>query len=64
MVLEKLGAHLTTERADTVYEAMKSGKLDVSEFSMTVTDERLKLYEMINDNCFPIWHEPAPLKIL
>jgi TRAP-type mannitol/chloroaromatic compound transport system substrate-binding protein len=58
-VVEKFGASVTLMGGSKLYQALKLGTLDATEFSMPMIDQRLGFQDVVDYNMFPGWHAPA-----
>jgi TRAP-type mannitol/chloroaromatic compound transport system substrate-binding protein len=58
-VVEKFGASVSLMGGGKLYQALETGRLDATEFSMPMIDERLAFYDVVTYNMYPGWHAPA-----
>ncbi len=56
-VLQKLGASVTMMPGGELYQALQTGTLDATEFSLPVVDQNLGFADVVNYNLFPGWHQ-------
>ncbi|MDX1593219.1 MAG: TRAP transporter substrate-binding protein [Gammaproteobacteria bacterium] len=57
-VLEKLGASVTMMPGGELFQALETGTLDATEFSMPAIDQILGFDKVAKYNLFPGWHQP------
>lgn len=57
-VLEKLGASVTMMPGGELFQALQTGTIDATEFSMPAIDQILGFNEVVKYNLFPGWHQP------
>jgi len=57
-VLEKLGASVTMMPGGELFQALQTGTIDATEFSMPAIDQILGFHQVVNYNLFPGWHQP------
>jgi TRAP-type mannitol/chloroaromatic compound transport system substrate-binding protein len=57
-VLEKLGASVTMMPGGELFQALQTGTIDATEFSMPAIDQILGFNKVVNYNLFPGWHQP------
>jgi len=57
-VLEKLGASVTMMPGGELYQALQTGTIDATEFSMPAIDQILGFNDVVKYNLFPGWHQP------
>jgi len=58
-VVEKFGASVSLMGGGKLYQALETGRLDATEFSMPMIDDRLAFYDVVEYNMYPGWHAPA-----
>ena len=58
-VMRNLGANPSLLPGGQIYDALKSGELDATEYSIPAIDEHLKFHEIAKNNYFPGWHQQA-----
>jgi len=63
-VLRKLGADVSTIPASQLIEAIKSGRIQATEFSLPVIDRIIGLDKALKHNLFPGWHQPFAAQYL
>ncbi len=56
-VLEKLGASVTMMPGGELFQALQTGTIDATEFSMPAIDQILGFNKVVNYNLFPGWHQ-------
>ncbi len=56
-VLEKLGASVTMMPGGELFQALETGTLDATEFSLPVIDQILGFDKVVKYNLFPGWHQ-------
>jgi len=56
-VLEKLGASVTMMPGGDLFQALQTGTIDATEFSMPAIDQILGFNKVVNYNLFPGWHQ-------
>jgi TRAP-type mannitol/chloroaromatic compound transport system substrate-binding protein len=56
-VLEKLGASVTMMPGGELFQALETGTLDATEFSMPAIDQILGFNKVVKYNLFPGWHQ-------
>jgi TRAP-type mannitol/chloroaromatic compound transport system substrate-binding protein len=56
-VLQELGASVTMMPGGELYQALQTGTLDATEFSLPVVDQNLGFADVVNYNLFPGWHQ-------
>ncbi|MBK1696816.1 TRAP transporter substrate-binding protein [Rhodovibrio salinarum] len=57
-VLEKLGASVTMMPGGELFQALQTGTIDATEFSMPAIDQILGFNKVVKYNLFPGWHQP------
>jgi len=57
-VLEKLGASVTMMPGGELFQALQTGTIDATEFSMPAIDQILGFNDVVKYNLFPGWHQP------
>ncbi|MBK1669419.1 C4-dicarboxylate ABC transporter [Rhodovibrio sodomensis] len=57
-VLEKLGASVTMMPGGELFQALQTGTIDATEFSMPAIDQILGFHKVVKYNLFPGWHQP------
>jgi TRAP-type mannitol/chloroaromatic compound transport system substrate-binding protein len=57
-VLERLGASVTMMPGGELFQALQTGTIDATEFSMPAIDQILGFNKVVNYNLFPGWHQP------
>ncbi len=57
-VIEKLGASVTMMPGGELYQALQTGTIDATEFSMPAIDQILGFADVVKYNLFPGWHQP------
>ncbi len=63
-VLERLGASVTMLPSGEIFQALETGTIDATEFSMPVIDQILGFDEVVKFNLFPGWHQPFTAQYL
>ena len=58
-VMRKLGVNTLQLRGSKVIESLKEKKIDATEFSMPVIDEKIGFNKLATYNYFPGWHQQA-----
>ena len=56
-VLQALGANVTMIPGGEIYQALDRGRIDASEFSLPIVDQRLGFGDVATFNYFPGWHQ-------
>jgi TRAP-type mannitol/chloroaromatic compound transport system substrate-binding protein len=56
-VLQKLGASVTLLPAGELFQALETGAIDATEFSMPAIDQALGFDKIVKINYFPGWHQ-------
>lgn len=56
-VLEKLGASVTMIPGGELFQALETGTIDATEFSLPVIDQILGFDKIVKYNLFPGWHQ-------
>jgi len=56
-VLEKLGASVTMMPGGELFQALETGTIDATEFSMPAIDQILGFNKVVKYNLFPGWHQ-------
>jgi len=57
-ILEKLGASVTMMPGGELFQALQTGTIDSTEFSMPAIDQILGFNKVVKYNLFPGWHQP------
>jgi len=57
-VLERLGASVTMMPGGELFQALETGTIDATEFSMPAIDQILGFNQVVSYNLFPGWHQP------
>jgi TRAP-type mannitol/chloroaromatic compound transport system substrate-binding protein len=57
-VMQELGASITMLPGGEIFQALETGAIDATEFSMPAIDERLGFDRVVSYNYFPGWHQP------
>jgi len=57
-VLEELGASVTMMPGGELFQALETGTIDATEFSMPAIDQILGFDQVVKYNLFPGWHQP------
>ena len=60
-VMRKLGAQPSLLPGGKIYDALKNGELDATEYSIPAIDAHLKFHEIAKNNYFPGWHQQATI---
>lgn len=63
-VLEKLGASVNVLPSGEILQALETGTIDATEFSMPQIDQILGFNKVVNNNLFPGWHQPFTAQYL
>ncbi|MBK1697996.1 C4-dicarboxylate ABC transporter [Rhodovibrio salinarum] len=58
-VIKQYGASVTLMGGSKIFQALQTGQLDATEFSMPMIDRLLGFDKVANYNLFPGWHAPA-----
>lgn len=56
-VLERLGASVSLLPSGEILQALETGTIDATEFSMPVIDQILGFDQVVKNNLFPGWHQ-------
>ncbi|MCS4502943.1 TRAP transporter substrate-binding protein [Arhodomonas aquaeolei] len=56
-VLEKLGASVTMMPGGELFQALETGTIDATEFSLPIIDQILGFNKVVKYNLFPGWHQ-------
>jgi TRAP-type mannitol/chloroaromatic compound transport system substrate-binding protein len=57
-VLQELGASVTMLPGGELFQALETGTIDATEFSIPVTDQVLGFNQIMDYNLYPGWHQP------
>lgn len=60
-VMDKLGVKTQLMAPGQIYDALQDGRLDATEFSLPVMDQRLGFHKIMKYYYFPGWHQQATL---
>ncbi|RAZ85260.1 TRAP transporter substrate-binding protein [Cereibacter johrii] len=63
-VIEKLGASVSVLPSGDLFQALETGTIDATEFSMPAIDKALGFGQVAKFNLFPGWHQPFTAQYL
>ncbi len=63
-VMEEVGASVTLLPGGELYQALETGVLDATEFSLPTVDEQLGFYQVAKFYHLPGWHQPSTSQYL